>query len=224
MCAKRFFAGLFMCLGLCVAHPAAANDSDDAKAFTVDLGHKALAVLSDNSGSKQDKRERLEALFAENVDIDWVGKFVLGRFWKSATDEQKQQYITNYKTFLIKHYTSNLTEYSNADFEVTRVVAGDNGASIVSMRIKRPGAEDFLVDYSIRRSSNGALMVYDIVVEGVSMITTQRSEFSSVVSQKGLDYLIAQLAQRSKREELGDEGTGGTKMDINRPDSDDSKN
>jgi phospholipid transport system substrate-binding protein len=185
------------------------DDKANAGAFADELGHKALAVISDSKLSKQAKLSKLETLFQQNVDIDWIGKFVLGRFWRGATESQKQQYLVNYKKFLIRHYTSNLTEFTNADFQVTKVTPEDQGAPanqggfVVSMRIKRPEAEDTLVDYTVRKA-DGGFKVYDIIVEGVSMITTQRSEFASVASQQGVDYLIAQLERRSQPGSAGD--------------------
>lgn len=204
MRAKILFAMLFLCLGNALGNTPdvyAADGKNEASAFSDELGHKALAIITDKANSKDIKRTKLEKLFQQNVDIDWIGKFVLGRYWRDATDEQKKSYLSNYKAFLIKHYTSNLTEYSDANFEVTKTAPEDGGGSVVTVRIKRPQAEDVVVYYTVRKKDGEGLKVYDIVVEGVSMITTQRSEFGSVVSQKGLDYLIAQLAERSKTEE-----------------------
>jgi phospholipid transport system substrate-binding protein len=197
---KKLCIALILCLAF-ISTPVLADDKEDAGTFANDLGHKALAIISDKSSSKEDVRSKLEALFQQNVDIDWIGKFVLGRYWRDATDEQKEKYLANYKTFLISHYTSNFSEFSNANFQVTKTVPEERGGYTVTMRIKRPNAEDVVVDYTIRKKEGDSLRVYDIVVEGVSMITTQRSEFSSVASQKGLDYLIEQLAERSKKDE-----------------------
>lgn len=180
---------------LSFASPSMAATSQQASSFANDLGHQALAVIT-GAGSKDEKRGKLEALFEQYVDIDWIGRFVLGRYWRDATPEQQQKYLTNYKTFLIKHYTSNLTEFTDANFEVIKVTPDSRDGQVVTMKLKRPRAEDTIVSYTVR-SKDAGLKVYDLTVEGVSMITTQRSEFSSVVGQKGLDYLIDQLAKRS---------------------------
>lgn len=205
MRANKVFAPFFLCLvflGLAFAAPlpARADEKQDASNFANDLGHKALAVITDSNLSKPARQAKLQELFEQNVDIDWIGKFVLGRYWRTATEEQKQAYLTSYRTFTIAHYTSNISDFTNANFEVTRVRPADGGGNVVVMRIKRPQAEDIVVEYTIRQQEGSGLKVYDIVVEGVSMITTQRSEFNSVVSQKGIDYLTSQLRQRSQVE------------------------
>ena len=196
MSAKKFFAVVLLCVGASFA--VHADDKQDATAFANDLGHKSLAVITDTGASKSDRQARLEELFQHSVDIDWIGQFVLGRYWRTATDEQKKRYIESYRAFTIKHYTANLSDFTNANFEVAKVRSDERGGNIVSMRIKRPNAEDVLTDFDVRPQAGDGLKVYDIIVEGVSMITTQRSEFSSVVSQKGLDYLISQLQQRAQ--------------------------
>ena len=174
-----------------------ADDKADVTRFANDLGNKAIDVLMDKELPKESKRQKLEELFEQNVDINWIGKFVLGRYWRTASEEQQKEYLANYKTFLIKNYTSNLADFNDADFEVTKVEPEERGGQVVTMSLKRPNAEDTVVSYTVRKNDKGKYNVYDIVVEGVSMITTQRSEFSSVASQRGLDYLIAELGNKS---------------------------
>ena len=159
------------------------------------LGTKALAIIQDNALNKEKKQETLSALFQENVDFDWVGKFVMGRFWRQATDDQKSRYITNYRKFLTKNYTSRFTEYTSGGFKVTDAKDIGKGEYVVSMEIQSDKKSEaaVLVDYKVRRAG-GSFRVFDIIVEGVSMITTQRAEFGSVLNQKGIDSLIEQLA------------------------------
>lgn len=200
MRAKRFLVLCIVCLAGVFSSPVFADDKTDASAFVNKVGHDALAVISDKSKNKEQKDAALEAMFVENVDIDAIGKYAAGRAWKTATDEQKQKYLANYKIFLTNHYTKNFAEFTDANFEVTKVIPDDTGGNTVTMRIKRPQAEDVVVDYDVKKSEAGALKVYDITVEGVSMLTTQRSDFSSVISQNSFDYLISQLAARNLKD------------------------
>lgn len=201
MHAKKIFAIFLVWLSFGLSSTASADDKQDASAFANQLGHEALSIISNTSLSKEAKQGKLEALFSQNVDIDGIGKFVLGRYWRSASDAQKQSYLTNYRAFTIKHYTANIADFTDTNFEVTRVRPDDRGGNVVTMHIKRPQAEDVVTEFDVRPQAGDGLKVYDITVEGVSMLTTQRSEFNSVVENKGLDYLIGQLKERSQNDQ-----------------------
>ena len=84
---KKFLAALIVCVAC--ASAAHADDKQAASQFANDLGHKALSIITGGE-SKDAKQQKLEELFAQNVDIDWIGTFVLGRYWKTATDDQEE--------------------------------------------------------------------------------------------------------------------------------------
>src|SRR5689334_14186098 len=106
--------------GVCFTAPAvsAAVTGNDAEKYIQDLGNQALAVISNKGFSKVQKQTKLEKIFSDNVDIPWVARFVMGRFWKEATAEQKSRYTTEYKKFLMLHYTSRFTNYTSGTFKV----------------------------------------------------------------------------------------------------------
>lgn len=193
----RFFATLFSALALSVAVAAPAQaDVGQAKAYVNDLGNRALQVMQSGQPEAQ-KLSQLEQMFTNQVDIEWVAKFVLGKHWRAATPDQQARYIENYRAFLVKHYTSKFTEYTSETFEVTGQRDDGNGQYTLDMKIVRPGKEDVNVAYRVRESEAGGLKIFDIIVEGVSLITTQRSEFGSVVQREGIDALIDKLAKKT---------------------------
>ena len=176
---------------------AKAATTKDAEQYVNTLGNTALGIISGKAG-KNEKQAQLEKLFSESVDIPWVGRFVMGRFWREATDEQKKKYLSEYQNFVVKHYASRFTEYSSGSFKITGSKDDGDGEFVINMQMTsgEAGAEPVAVDYRVR-SEKGKFKVFDIIVEGVSMITTQRSEFASVLSNNGIDYLITQLANKS---------------------------
>lgn len=182
--------------------PASAASVDDASKYVESLGNTAIETLSDKNLDKELKRKKIEQLFRENVDIAWIGRFVLGRFWRQTSDEQKKNYLKEYEIFLVHHYAVRFTDYTSGSFKITGSRDTGDGEFTVSMQIKsgEAGSEPVLVDYRVRTDDKGRkskFVIFDIIVEGVSMITTQRDEFTSVVTNKGIDYLITQLANKS---------------------------
>lgn len=188
---------LLVMLVLSVTSPQGAR-ADEASDFIDGVGKRVVAVLSDKGLDDKAKEAKLQSLFKECVDVDWIGKFVLGKYWRNASEAQQQRYLANYGGFLIKSYTSKFKEYTGSEtYKILASKTDDQGRTVVTMELVRPGEASVMVDYKLRKEGKD-LRVFDIVVEGVSLLTTQRSEFASVVSRKGLDYLIDQLQKRAQ--------------------------
>lgn len=189
------------------AHAAAA----DAGKYLEAIANQTLGVISDKTLSKDKKQAKLEKLFGDNVDFPWVGRFVMGRFWRQASDAQKSHYLQEYQKFLLLHYTTRFTEYTSGGFKVLGTKEDGDHEYVVSMQIQTSdsGSEPVMVDYRVREDG-GKFKIFDVIVEGVSMITTQRSEFSSILNNKGIDYLIGQLAAKAKTGDIdmSDAGAG----------------
>lgn len=190
-----------MCCFSLLALPVGAKASPHAAAHYIQaLGDEALAIISNKALSKNQKQSKLETLFANSVDFDWVARFVIGRYWRQASEEQKSRYVQEYKKFLTLHYTSRFTDYTSGSFKVTDIRDMGEGEYMVSMELKsdeKSNDPPVFIDYRIR-SEQGHFKIIDVVVEGVSLITTQRSEFASVIAHEGMDYLINQLAAKSE--------------------------
>lgn len=191
---KPFLAAV--ALSVCVTTAAHASPQEASK-FVQSVGDEAFAIIKDKSLTKDTKQKKLERVFAKSVDIPWVGKFVLGRYWKQATEQQRKLYVDEYRDFIITHYTSRFAKYSGGDFKITGSKPDGSGQYVVSMEITPPKEDQpILVDYRVHPTAGG-MQIFDVIVEGVSMITTQRSEFNSVLANKGIDGLIGQLAKKT---------------------------
>lgn len=194
---RRFtgmMAAAMLSLGMAApAVSAAPAAPDEARVFVDQVGGKALHTLQDSSLNDGQKRAQLNALFAQAVDIPYVAKFVLGRYWRTATPQQQQDYLAAYEPFLIKNYVSRVARYSGQTYKLTESKPTEDGA-VVGMILQTPDGTtpDVTVNYRLVKTPAG-FKVIDIVVEGVSLLNTQRSEFASVVARNDLDYLIDRL-------------------------------
>ncbi|MCI5048863.1 MAG: ABC transporter substrate-binding protein [Rickettsiales bacterium] len=175
---------------------AAIAGTQQVEQFADKLASDAIAIVSKDGNSTTDKQTQLEALFEKSVDIDWVARFVLGKHWRNINEDQRDAYVANYKKFLLKNYTMRLTEYTGQTYKIVKSREDGNGEYILTMELINTGEPNVLMDYKIRESAGG-YKIFDIIVEGVSMITTQRSEFSAVISNKGIDFLISALKKKA---------------------------
>lgn len=174
-----------------------------AKAMVDNVASQTLSIIQNSGYDKAAKQQELERLLMKQVDVKWIARFVLGKYWRQATDAQRNSYTTAYEHFLAKHYAGRFAEYSSGTYKILDAKEDGEGEYTVSMSIRGPGLADkpegVFVDYRLH-NADGGLKVFDVIVEGVSLITTQRAEFAEVVGDKGIDHLITQLKTRSLNE------------------------
>jgi phospholipid transport system substrate-binding protein len=186
---------LILVLGLLTAAPGAAV-AQDARAFVATLGNQAIQVLGPSVAPAQ-RVARFRELFREDFDIPGIGQFVLGRYWRTATPEQQQEFLRLFQEYIVQAYSSRLGEYGGEPFRVTGSrPAGEE--TVVTSEIDRKNGNSIQVDwYLINRG--GRPKISDVYVGGVSMKVTQRDEFASVIQRNGgrVDALLAQLRQRT---------------------------
>jgi phospholipid transport system substrate-binding protein len=174
----------------------AAPSATDAEAFIQEVSTRVLAVLSDQGLSDRQKFDALVDLLSGPIDLDLVARLILGRHWRTADDAQRQQYLELFREYALANLASKLHLYQGQSFEVTGAkVVGDKDA-LVTSRIMSEGEPPLQVDWRLREQDQGGLVTIDLIVEGVSLIVTLRSEFGSVIERQGFDGLLAELRQR----------------------------
>ena len=135
----------------------------------------------------------------DNVDTDWMAKFVMGRYYNRMDDELKQKYLDLYKRYLFYSYLPRIRGYSGEKMEVMSVTEKSGDQFKVKTAIKSDKAKgDILVDYRLRKEGK-SFKVIDMIGEGVSLITTQRSDFAAPLSQRGPKYFVSRLEKKVKQ-------------------------
>ncbi len=173
------------------------TDEDSALTFIQSLGDQAVASLRDNLDSPFEVREAaFREVMVRGFDIPIVGRFVLGRHWRTATKEQRREYMAVFVDFIVRVYASRFDSYGGELFTARSVIDDESGDKIVRAQIVRPsGGDPIGVDFRVRMRDEG-YKVIDVSVEGISMLHTHRVEFASVVNRKGIDGLLGDLRAR----------------------------
>jgi phospholipid transport system substrate-binding protein len=189
-----------------LAPPAFAQDAGPealVKKITADVleaikGDKELAA-----GDRQKAIKLAEEKILPYVDFEEATRLAVGRGWKEAKPEQKKQLVEGFRSMLVRTYSNAIGTYQGQTMKVlpVRMKPGDTEATVHNQFI-RPGAKPVLLDYSMRKTDQG-WKIYDIVVEGVSLVLTYRSEFDAIVKQDGIDGLIKRLAQKNAPAAVG---------------------
>lgn len=196
---RALVVAAFLAAALAVAgtgQRAAASD-DVALNFVQDLGGQAVAVLRDHESSTFEEREAaFRAILVKAFDVPTVSRFVLGRHWRTASEQQRADYLDIFIDFIARVYASRFDSYGGETLNAYQSIDDESGDTIVRTRIERPGGDKPVhVDFRVREK-NGDPRVIDVVVEGISMLHTHRVEFSSVINRKGIDGLLSDLRAR----------------------------
>jgi phospholipid transport system substrate-binding protein len=128
--------------------------------------------------------------------VPGIGQFVLGRYWRTATPQEQQDFLALFQEYIVRAYSTRLAEYGGEPFRVTGS-RPNGGETVVSSEIIRTNGSRIAVDwYLIDRGASHKIT--DVYVGGVSMKVTQRDEFASVIQRNGgqVGALIAQLRQK----------------------------
>jgi phospholipid transport system substrate-binding protein len=169
-----------------------AQGAEKAFAFVKSTGDRLVAVVN-GPGSASAKRAQMTQIINSDVDVDGIGRFCLGRYWRQATPEQQKQYLVLFHEVLVTNITSKLGEYQGVAFTMGRSRPQDDQA-VVSTTVVRPNNPPTAVDWIISDPARDPKIV-DVVAEGTSLRLTQRQDYASylVHNNGSIDALIAAM-------------------------------
>jgi phospholipid transport system substrate-binding protein len=179
-------------------------DTVAAEKLVRENAQQVLQILSDNKDKVKDDPQFLYRLVNEvilpNVDFDAMSKLVLAKNWRSANDDQRKRFVEEFKGMLVRTYTNSLTDYAgNTEILYLKSVDKKEGRYVtVYTEIVQSGKPNIPVDYSLRQTSEG-YKIYDVVIEGLSLVKNYRTSFSKQISETSLDALIEDMAQKNSQ-------------------------
>jgi phospholipid transport system substrate-binding protein len=208
MIARRaFLTGATGLLAIGLAGPLglagrSAAASVDPAEFIRNLGDEALAELVGSDITKTERAERFRKLLVANFDVPAIGKTVLGRYWRTATPEEQQEYLKLFEDFLVGNYAQRFGQYAGEKFSTAGVrTDGDNMVTVMTL-IARPNGQTARLDWLMRSEGDG-YKILDLKIEGISMSETHRSEFASVIQNSGGKVAGLIDALRKKTQQMG---------------------
>lgn len=161
-----------------------------------------LVIVKQDKDIQAGDQKKLLALVDAKVlphfDFERMTRLAVGKAWRSATPEQKQTLITEFRNLLVRTYTSAFTRYRDQTVE-TKPLKMPAGADEVTIRttIVKPGAQPIAVDYDMEKTATG-WKAFDLSVEGASLVTTYRGTFNEQIQQGGIAGLIKTLVEKNQ--------------------------
>jgi phospholipid transport system substrate-binding protein len=172
----------------------AAASPDGARDFVEGLIGQAIDVLRIPLEKRPLREAGFRALLEQHFDLPLITRLVVGRHWRKATDVQKQAFAVVFEEHIVRVYTSQLGVYQDETVTVRNVAPRTENDTVVGTEVVRRSDPPLRVDWLVHER-DGSYRIIDVAAEGVSMLTTKRSEFSSVIAREGLDGLISRLKQ-----------------------------
>jgi phospholipid transport system substrate-binding protein len=160
------------------------------------------------AGDKQKAVQLAQEKVLPYVDFEYATRLAVGRAWRQASPEQKKELVEQFRNMLVRTYSNSISAYEGQTLKVLPSRGNDKSADEATVRTQfvRAGGQPLPIDFSMHKAG-GDWKVYDITVEGVSLVLTYRSEFDAIVKQQGIDGLIKALAQKN----IPAAGVGATK-------------
>ncbi len=197
MMRRSLLTSLFLLMSTAsLAAPPVVNPAD-AVAFMNQLWDRAVEVLNKKSDPAL-RQERFRQLFHADFDCPGIARFVLGRYWRDASEEEQKDFVKLFEEYVVFVYTARLSNFGGQDFKI-RGSRSDGDGVMVSTDVFSPGGSSPLkIDWRLV-SDNGTYKINDVIVEGVSMLVTQRSEFASIVQRNGgqVRGLLAMMREKT---------------------------
>jgi phospholipid transport system substrate-binding protein len=193
---QRFLAILALALAPLVA---AAQEAPDA--LVKRTTDEVLAIIKSDKDLQSGNISKVVQLAEQKVlphfDFERMTRLAVGRNWNQATPEQKQALTKEFRTMLVRTYSSSLSQYRNQTIEVkpAKVGAGDKEATVRTAVIQQ-GGPPIPIDYAMEKMDSG-WKVYDVIIDGASLVTTYRGTFNDQVQKGGIDGLLKTLQDRN---------------------------
>ncbi|SET06905.1 MlaC/ttg2D family ABC transporter substrate-binding protein [Oceanicella actignis] len=179
---------------LLLARPAAALDVGAARGFVADVVGRIQALV-DSGRPPAEQAAEFRRILAEVADVEAIARFVAGRPWREMSDAQRAAFREAFLDYVSRLYANIMADYKGERIEI--VDARDFGKKgvLVVGRILRPAGDGSQVEFLVSDRGGDGLKVVDMVVEGVSMLQTQRQELAAMLEKRGgdVDRLIADL-------------------------------
>jgi len=158
---------------------------EGARNFIDRMGKDAISFLGNEAYSQSQKEAEFRKLLKSSFDMKTIGRFALGRYWNTATPAQQQEYLRLFENMVVDVYAHRFNEYKGQSLDVASFRPdGEKDTLVTSYIVDPDGGGKFQVDWRVR-NKNGSYKIVDVIIEGVSMSLTQRSDFSSVIQRGG---------------------------------------
>lgn len=196
---KKMIMGMSLCCAVAARAEVIAPD-----VLIRNTVQEVITIVKEDKDIRAGDQKKILALVDAKVlphfDFQRMTQLAVGKHWRTATPEQKQALVTEFRNMLVRTYTKVFTVYRDQTVEVKplKMGAGVTDEATIKTIINKPGSQPIPVDYEMKKSDDG-WKAFDISIEGVSMVMSYRGTFTSQIEQGGIDGLIKTLSDKNAK-------------------------
>ena len=179
-------------------HPASAATKAGAIQHIQILGEQAFGAVQRDDISLEKREVILADVLNQGFALPLVARFVLGRYWRRATPEQRDSYVDLFGRFVIKSYSRHIGGFAGSSFDIVGAEAIGKSDFLVMTNLRRKTGPSFKAGWRVR-FIDGEHKIIDVIIEGISMAVSQRQEFAAVLKRDGIERLLQILAAKVGR-------------------------
>ena len=198
----KLIVNLLVSVALVVCSSAAVAEIVTPAALVKNTANEVLEIIKNDKDIQAGDMHKIMALAEDKVlphfDFERMSRLVLGKDWSPASKEQQGLFINQFRTLLIRSYASALSKYRNQTIEYKTLSeqSGDTDVTVKTL-ILQPGGEPLPLNYKLDKAGE-EWKVYDLEINGVSLVNNYRGQFSTEIRKSGMDGLIQKLADKNK--------------------------
>ena len=187
-----------------LAFSASAHGMPEPQALVKEASDNMLKALKDNEAELETNPQKIYSLVQDilfpHFDFERMAKLALGRSWRDASAEQQAQFVEEFRLLLVRTYATAMLEYTNEEIRFLPFRDDiEKGRVTVPMEVVQPNGPSVPMALSLYKNKNDEWKVYDVKIEGISLVTNYRSSFNRDIRTSGMDALIENLAKRNDK-------------------------
>jgi phospholipid transport system substrate-binding protein len=180
-----------------------AADSNEVKNYVQSLLNNTFNILNDTNMPIENKKQKIRILLGDNLDTQSMSNRSLGRLKNNYQPEELNKFTSTYKEYLINNYANSVENYKGQDVKIKAINKVKENYYTVETEIISDGDQIFNVNYLVKKESS-IFKVLDISTEGISLVSTQQREFSQILNNNNLAFLIDRLKTKSSQSDTNE--------------------
>jgi phospholipid transport system substrate-binding protein len=178
-----------------------ASFEEEAIFFVDEIADKAIKQLTEKEVSRDERVKRFKTFFNNHFAVIGIGKWIIGRYWRQATEKEREEYIALFEDMVAFFFVDRFLSYAGKPLHIhTSLVQDDKNVTIFSDIHQKNGAPAIRVDWRVARKDD-SIKIVDVVIEGTSMSNTLRSDFGSIIRSRGhkISGLLEALREKTTK-------------------------